>query len=367
MSTAKLLAAALIAATAACAQQTVDAVRVVSRTVERNVTLPGEFAPYLAVDVYARVNGFIEKIAVDRGSVVKEGDLLITLAAPELAAQSAEARSRIQTMESQRAEAEARLAAAQSTWERMKAAAATPGAVAQNEVIAAEKTAEAARAAVEAARNSVRAASAAARSIEDMEAYLRVSAPFDGMVTARLVHPGALVGPSGGPASTPMLRLEQNSRLRLIVAVPEADAGGVAQGASVPFSVPAWPGETFRGAVVRIAHSLDVKTRTMPVELDVLNPGLRLAPGMYARVEWPVRRAHASLLVPASSIVATNERQFVVRLNSGVAEWINVTRGASTGGLVEVLGPLGPGDLIARRGSDEIREGARVQSRFAEK
>jgi hypothetical protein len=95
----------------------------------------------------------------------------------------------------------------------------------------------------------------------------------------------------------------------------------------------------------------------------VSNPGLRLAPGMYAQLQWPVRAARAALLVPPSSIVTTNERQFVVRIVNGAAEWVTVKRGAPAGDLVEVFGPLRAGDAIARRGTDELREGMRVQGR----
>jgi multidrug efflux pump subunit AcrA (membrane-fusion protein) len=131
----------------------------------------------------------------------------------------------------------------------------------------------------------------------------------------------------------------------------------------VTFTVPAYPAETFEGVVARVPHSLDLKTRTMPVELDVSNPGLRLAPGMYAQVQWPVRTARAALLVPPASIVTTNERQFVVRIGNGVVEWVTVKCGAPAGDLVEVFGPLRSGDAIARRGTDELREGARAQAR----
>jgi multidrug efflux pump subunit AcrA (membrane-fusion protein) len=121
--------------------------------------------------------------------------------------------------------------------------------------------------------------------------------------------------------------------------------------------VPAYPGETFHGVVKRMSRSLDPKTRSMPVELEVENGGLRLAPGMYAQVSWPVRRPHPSLLVPAGSIVTTSERVFVIRLKEGKAEWVNVERGNASGDLVEVLGPLHEGDLVVRRGSDELRPG----------
>ena len=131
-------------------------------------------------------------------------------------------------------------------------------------------------------------------------------------------------------------------------------------GARVAFTVPAYPGETFYATVSRAAHDLDEKTRTMAVELDVKNTDLRLGAGMYPEVQWPVRRPQASLLVPPTSIVTTTERTFVIRVKDGVAEWVNVARGARVGDLVEVFGPLADGDTIVRRGTDEIRAGSKV-------
>jgi RND family efflux transporter MFP subunit len=285
----------------------------------------------------------------------------MTLIAPELAAQVAEAESKAGSIESQQSEAQAKLISAESTYRSLKAAAATPGAVAANELVDAEQAMEANRSHVQSLEGSIRAARAAVQALRELEAYLKVAAPFDGVVTARYVHPGALVGPVA--ASNALLRLEHNSRLRLVAAVPEADVGGIVTGARVPFTVPAYPGETFFGVVARVARSLDLKTRTMPVELDVPNPSLRLAPGMYAQMQWPVRSRRASLLVPPTSVVTTNERQFLIRVNDGIAEWVNVTRRSAVGELVEVLGPLSAGDLIVRRGSDEIREGTRLQVR----
>ena len=363
MSIRKVIAAVFLAGSVS-AQQGVDVVRVVSRPVERKVMLPGEFSPYLSVDLIARVNGFVEKVYADRGSVVKEGQVLVKLVAPELAAQVAEAESKVQAARSQCAEAEAKLAAAQSTYERMKVAAATPGAVAENELIVAEKSMEGAQSTLEANKGSLEAAISAARSLKDLEAYLSVASPFDGVVTARFVHPGALVGPAAGGAVTPMLRLEQNSRLRLVVAVPEASVAGTIKGAQVAFTVAAYPGDSFHGVVARISHSLDSKTRTMPVELDVANPDFRLAPGMYGQVQWPLRSSRAVLLVPPASIVTTNGRQFVIRVNGGVVEWVDVTRGATSGELVEVLGALRPDDQVVLRGTDELREGTRVEIRL---
>lgn len=349
----------VVFATTASAQTKVDVVHVASKPVERQVRLPGEFQPYLAVPIYAKVSGFVRRTNVDRGSIVKQGQTLATLEAPEMQAQIVEAESKAQALELQRAEAEAKLAAAQGTYARLKAASATPGVVAENDVLVAQKTAEAAQALVQSYQNSIKAAQAQVQAVRDLGQYLQIKAPFDGIITERNVHPGALVGP--GAAATPLFRLHQESRLRLVVAVPEALVGAIIKGARVAFTVPAFPGETFYGLVNLLAHDLDPKTRTMAVELEVKNPDLRLAAGMYPEVSWPVRRPQPSLLVPPTSIVTTTERTFVIRVTNGAAEWVNVGRGARVGELLEVFGPLKDGDAIVRRGTDEIREGTKLQ------
>ena len=340
---------------------TVDVVRVVAKPLERTVRLPGEFMPYLSVAIYPKVTGFVEAVNVDRGSIVKKDDVLARLVAPELEAQLAEAQAKVQAVEAQRAEAEAKLVSDQSTYEHLKAAAATPGVVAGNDLVVSEKAVEAARARVRSLESSAKAGRQAVQALQEVERYLVVTAPFDGVITERKVHPGALVGPAGGAAaSMPMFQLEQVSRLRLTVPVPELDLAGIVNGARVSFTVPAYPGETFAGIISRVAHSVDIKTRTMPVELDVQNRDGRLAPGMFPDVVWPVRRKRPSLFVPPTAIVVTTERTFVIRVNNGAAEWVNVTRGAQSGNLVEVFGPLKEGDQVVRRGSDDLREGTRV-------
>src|SRR5215469_161998 len=345
------------------AQAPVEVVPVQMNAVDREIKLPGEIRPYLDVPIYAKVTGFAKKVNVDRGSLVKEGDVLVTLEAPEMQAQVVEAQSKVQAIRLQRTEAEAKLASALSTYESLKGAAATPGVVAGNDLVVAEKAVEAARAAANAYQGTLEAAEASVRSLKDLEQYLTVAAPFDGVIIQRDVHPGALVGPNSGSSTIPLLRLQQTSRLRLTVAVPEAVVAGIMKGAQVPFTLPAFPGETFHGSVSRIAHSLEDKTRTMAVEIDVGNPGLRLAPGMYPEVRWPVRSAKSALLVPPTSIVTTTEQTFVIRVKDGIVEWVPVQRGPAVGSLVEVYGNLKQGDMLARRGTDELRAGARVQVR----
>ena len=331
---------------------------VVSKAISRTIELPGEFQPFLSVSLHAKVPGYVDRVLVDRGSDVRQGQLLVELSAPEIAAQIAEAESKVLAAESDRLQAEAQLAAAQSTYGHLKMAAETPGAVAGNELTQVEKQIEAAQALVRSREQAIRAAQAAVRAHKDMQAYLRITAPFDGVVTDRLVHPGALVGPASDAV---LLVIQQVSHLRLVVAVPEEDIGGIAIGARVEFRVPAYPEKTYSGSVARVAHALDPKTRTMPVELDVVNRDDSLSPGMYPTVKWPVRRSRPAIFVPKTSVVTTTERTFVVRDRNGRAEWVDVRKGSSDGDLIEVTGSLQAGDLVVRRATDEMREGAALQ------
>ena len=381
------------AAEGASQTPTVVVANVVSQDLNLQLRLPGELQAFQDVALYPKLPGFVDWIGVDRGSVVKAGQLLVRMSAPEIGAQRSEAgaktrvaesqrteaEARIQGIRAQRIEAEARLASDEATYKRLKAASATPGVVAGNDVEIAERAVEADRARVKvyeenekAAQSqvaslseNVKAVTEAARSAGDIESYLRIAAPFDGVITERNVHKGSLVGPAGAPTAPSMLRIRQVSRLRLVVSVPEADVGAIA--AKVGHAEmerarrkPLENLESFVGIVQRIAKALDTKTRTMPVELDVENSKGRLAPGMYAEVIWPAHRSQPSLFVPVSSVATTTERMFVIRIQNGVAEWVDVKRGASMGNLIEVFGLLEPGDEVALRGTDELRAGTQV-------
>jgi RND family efflux transporter MFP subunit len=157
-----------------------------------------------------------------------------------------------------------------------------------------------------------------------------------------------------------MVRVETLSRLRVVVPVPETYAAGVPEGTKVEFTVPAFPGRSFHGTIARIAHSLDEKTRTMPVELEVANVKAELSPGIFSDVLWPVRRSYPTLFVPTSSVANTLERVFVVRIRDGKSEWVDVKTGATVDKMTEVFGDLHEGDTVAVRGTDELRPGTSV-------
>src|SRR5579863_6822186 len=154
----------------------VEVTRVVSQKLNTTVRLPAQLTPYEVVDVYPKVTGFVKWIKVDRGSRVKMGQQIALLEAPELVAQRAEAESKFESAESQLAAAQAKLAADQATYQRMSAAAKTPGVVAANDLEVAQKTAQSDEAIVLAAQKTAQAAQAALRSIGQLEDYLNITA-----------------------------------------------------------------------------------------------------------------------------------------------------------------------------------------------
>ena len=348
----------VLCAHASASAQPVRLVKVISKPVARTTELPGEFFPFFSVELHAKVTGYVEKVLVDRGSVVKEGQLLVQLSAPEMQARVSQAEAQVIAAESEQAQATAQLFAAESSYEKLQDAAKTPGTVAENDLIQAKQQQNAAQALVQSRQRTVESLKSNLKSQQDLVAYLRVTAPFGGVITTRYAHPGALAGPGSDAA---LLQLDQVSRLRLAVAVPEAELEGVAKGVKVDFTVPAHPNRTFSGTIARQAHALDMKTRTMPVELDVRNTDGLLAPGMYPSVLWPVERAKPSLLVPATSLVTTTERLFVIRDDDGRAKWVDVRKGATVGNLIEVDGNLKAGDEIVEHATDEIREGTQIR------
>src|SRR6266850_6301586 len=343
--------------------QTVEVVPVISQKLATVFTLPAQLVPFEAVDIYPRVTGFMDMIRVDRGSRVHKGELIIRLSAPELVAQRAQADSALRAAESQLTTAQAKLASDHGTYLHMASAAKTPGVVAENDVMVASQTASADQGQVHSAENNVAAARDALRSVTQLESYLNIYAPFDGIVSTRNLHPGALVGPASGQSGTmPIVQIVDTGHLRLVVPVPEAYVGEMQAGQQVTFSVPAHPGETFHAPIARISHDVELNTRTMPVELDVHSTDGRLSPGSFSSVQWPVHRAATTMFVPASAVTNDQQRTFVERVRNGKAEWVDVVTGLGVSGKIDVFGDLMPGDEVIRNATDAIRPGQQVKT-----
>ncbi|HWZ11596.1 MAG TPA: efflux RND transporter periplasmic adaptor subunit [Acidobacteriaceae bacterium] len=329
---------------------------VIEQQLQASLQLPAELAPFEVVAIYPKETGFLEWIGVDRGTRVRKGQVLARLTAPEVDARRAQSEAQVQNAQSQLDAAQAKLASDEATSNHLRDAAKTPGVVAGNDLIVAEKTVEADRANVKAGEENVNAARHALGAYSAFQQYLQVTAPFDGIITERNVHPGALVGPStDSPTSVPMLRLEMDDHLRLVVPVPQAYLSSISKGQKVEFTVPAYPNRKFTGTIARLSDSVDQRTRTMPVELDVSNRDGLLTPGTYSQVQWPIHRTGMSLVVPRTAITSDLEHSFVIRVRNNKTEWVNVQSGLTKDDLAEVFGDLKPGDLVVARATDELR------------
>ncbi len=339
--------------------QTVNVVPVEARVLNTTMNLPGQILAYESVDVFPKVTGFIEDIRVDRGSRVKKGELIIKLSAPELVAQRAQAEAAIQAAQSRLVSAQAKLTSDEGTYQHLTGASKTPGVVAENDLLVAQQAAAADRAQVQAAQNNVAAARETLRSVSQLESYLNIRAPFDGIVTTRNLHPGALVGPSSGPAGNqPIVHIESVGRLRLVVPVPEQYVAAMAAKQLVDFTVPAFAGEVFHAPVARISQQVDATTRTMPVELDVHSA--QIANGSFANVKWPIKDTNPTLFVPTAAVTNNLQRTFVIRVRDGKADWVDVKTGVTDNGRTQVFGDLKAGDEVIARATDELASGTSV-------
>src|SRR5260370_21853679 len=319
-----LLALAVSLQTSAQTPAHVEFATVESRNPSRTVALPAELAPFLQADIEARVPGYIEQVLVDRGSKVRRGQLLVELSAPEMKAQTAAAEASLHQAEADQSQAEAQPAGIESPFARLQEASKTQGGVEGNELVELEKERDAAQSLVGSRKAATRAAEDRLRAAKELEGYLRVTAPFDGTITDRFVHPGILVE-SGG--RTPLLKLQQIGHLRLTVPVPESYVGHVVHGTLVNFHVASQPGRTYSAKIARISNAPDAQTRTLLFQLDAYNSDGSLAPGMYPTADWPVSSAEPLLLVPATSVVSTTEPTFATITVNGHAHWANERKG----------------------------------------
>lgn len=317
---------------------------VVKEPLSSSIQLPAVLAAYQKVSIYPRVNGFVRIVMVDRGSIVKKGQILLELDAPEIIQQYYAAQSKY-------LQAKAIYAGSKDNYERTVAVSETPGTISPHDV----EVASARMLADSAIMNSELANF---RALEATRSYLTVTAPFDGVITERNIHPGALAGPSG---TVPMLMLEQEDRLRLVMQIPEMYSAQLSTARQVTFHVNALPGEDFLGGISRQAGSLNDRYRSEAVEVDVQNPQHRLKSGMYAEVVIPVMGSVQAMVVPASAVVTSTEKKYVIAVRNGHTHWVDVQEGNRHADSTEVFGSLRPGDKVILQGTDEIKEGMSIE------
>lgn len=314
-----------------------------------SLRIPGELMAFQQVDLYAKVNSFVKKLYVDVGSNVSAGQLLATMEAPEMNAQLAGAESRLRSQE-------AVYLASKANYDRLYQTSQTPGTVSQNDLDLAFAKQQSDYAQQESAK-------AAYREIADTRNYLEIRAPFDGVISARNVSAGAYVGPSGKGSEFPLFSLQQQKKLRLVVAVPEAYTAYLTDKKAVTFTVRSMAGKEFPATINRLSGALDTRLRSQRIEMDVQNNDKALLPGMVAEVNIPLNNRDSVFVVPTTAVVSSTEKIFVVRVKNGQAEWVTVRRGRDADGQTEIFGDLSEGDMLVEKANDEIRNGSKISQK----
>ncbi|GAO45616.1 RND-type efflux pump membrane fusion protein [Flavihumibacter petaseus NBRC 106054] len=305
--------------------------------------LPGELQAFEKVDLYAKVNSFVKKILVDVGSEVKQGQLLAILEAPEINAQLNGASSRLKAAEAVHLNSKA-------YYNRLLETSKTPGTISPTDL-------DLALAREQSDAANLAAARAAYTEVNNNRDYLTIRAAFDGVISARNVNTGAYVGPAGKGSELPMFTLQQQKKLRLIIAVPEAYSGLVNQQNALTFTVRSLPGQTFEGKLVRLAGALDARLRSQHVEMDVINNDKKLLPGMVAEISLPLPASDSSFVIPETALINGAEGNYVILSRSGKAKKAEVKKGRNSGGKWEIYGQLQAGDTLVTSASEEYREG----------
>jgi len=312
-----------------------------TKSVSGYVRLPGQLKPFNEVNIFAKINSFVKRINVDRGSLVHKGQLLAVLEAPEMASQVQSANARfLQVQES--------ATASREKYRRLKEAAKEEGAVSPLDLDNALSKMKADDAVVQSERSN-------AASVQSIQAYLNIRAPFDGMIVQRNVSAGALVGP-GKSTDQPMLVLQDTHKLRLEVMIPENYVDKVDLKQKVSFVFNALPGKDNKAFISRSANALGTQ-RSEAIEIDVTNNDQRLKPGMYGEVKIPLIFGAKSLMVPNNAIVRSTEREYVIKVIDGKAVFADIKEGITGDESTEVFGNLKAGDRVVLHAGDEIKEG----------
>jgi RND family efflux transporter MFP subunit len=313
---------------------------------EDEVLLPGNMQAFIDTPIWARASGYLTAWYVDIGARVKQGQLLAQIEAPEVDQQLQQARDQLAT-------SEANLKLSQITADRYNNLFKTDS-VAKQDVDNAVQSAAANSATVHSAQANV------AR-LEQMVAYEKVYAPFDGVITVRNVDVGALVDADTNTAGKELFHLAANKTLRVYVSVPEVYSRAAKSGASAYLTLNEFPGKQFHGTIVRNADAIDMNSRTLLVEVDVKNPTGELLPGSYVSVHLKLPVKVEAVTVPSNTLLFRSEGLRVALVRNGRTALVPVVLGHDYGDKVEILSGISPHDSVIANPSDSIVSGQQVR------
>ena len=307
------------------------------------VRAPVDLRPIAQADVGSKTVGYLDAVLVDRGDLVKKGQLLALVRPSELPDQLLSAKSAV-------SQAQASAALARANLERAEALA-PRGLVSQQELQNVSNAAAASQAQLSAAQAQLGVY--ATRLGET-----RLESPFDGVVVSRRLDPGALVGSGSGV----VLTVARVDIVRVFVSVNERQAPFVRVGQHAQVRFDAIPGRVFEAQVQRLAPSFDPLTRTLDAELQLPNPDRLLRPGMYGEAELELERHVGAMVIASEAVQLSNGKAFVFVLDGEQVHRREVTLGEELGETLEILTGLEPGTVVVTRGIDGLSEGAKVRT-----
>lgn len=311
------------------------------------VVLPGNIQAFVDAPIYARTNGYLKKWNFDIGAHVKQGQTLAEIESPEVDQQLQQAREDL-------VNAQANLKLAQITASRYSDLFKTDS-VAKQDVDNAVQDAAAKQALVKSAQANV------AR-LEQMVGFEKIQAPFDGVITARNTDIGQLVDAgSGASTAHELFHIAAIDRLRIFINVPQTYSHEAVPGIKSVLTLPEEPGKHFEGTLVRTADSFDPATRTLLVEVDVMNKSGLLFPGAYAEVHLKVNSKQPALLVPPTGLIFRAEGLRAATVVGNRAALVPVTLGRDFGTEVEVVAGLSPDSLVIVSPPDSLVDGELVR------
>jgi RND family efflux transporter MFP subunit len=325
----------------------------------RTIELTGNMAAFDSATLFARATGYISKRNVDIGSKVHEGDVLAVIAAPDLDQQLAQAKAQLEQFEAAVKQAEANADLGHVTNLRT-ARLVAQGWLSLQQGDQDRLTAESLAAALAVAKANVVAQQAAVNRLEQLTQFERITAPFDGVVTSRLIDVGSLVT-ADATSGTSLFSLARTDLLRVQVFVPQALSFGLKDGDPATITVSELPGQVFHGKVARNAEALAAGTRTLLTEVDVANQDGLLAPGLYSIIHLQVRRSSPVITIPSQAVIFNQDGLQTGVVSDGKVELRKIDLELDNGATVEVRTGLKPGDHVILSPPASIANGMRVQ------
>jgi RND family efflux transporter MFP subunit len=313
----------------------------------QEILLPGTTQAFTDAPIFARTNGYVKRWYFDIGAHVKEGQLLVEIETPEVDQQLQQARADLET-------ARANLRQAQITADRWRA-------LLETDSVSKQET-DVAVSALSAMKATVDSNTANVGRLQQLQAFEKIYAPFDGVITARNVDIGVLI--NAGSMSTggrELFHMTAIHTLRVFVAVPEVYSRAARPGSTATLTLDEFPGRSFQGTLVRTANAIDLTSRTLLVEVDVDNPRGELLPGAYVFVHLKLPKQIATVTVPANTLLFRAEGLQVAVVRDGRAQLVPVTIGRDYGTTVEISAGLQPADQVIVAPSDSLTSGTRVR------